>query len=45
MVVEYRTKAFNRAINDFNWDTVVDQTLEIYKKEKYLEVKNKESVI
>lgn len=45
IVVEYRTKAFNRAINAFNWDTVVDQTLELYKKEKYLEVKNKESVI
>ena len=44
-VVEYRTKAFNRAINDFNWDTVVDQTLELYKKEKYLEVEIEESVI
>lgn len=32
IVEEYRTKAFNRAINEFNWGTVVDHTLELYKK-------------
>ena len=36
IVVEYRTKAFDRAINDFNWDTVVEQTLEIYQKDTSL---------
>ena len=45
IVVEYRTKAFDRAINDFNWDTVVEQTLEIYQKDTSLQIKNKESVI
>ena len=31
IVGEYRTKAFSRSINDFNWDVVVDSTLELYK--------------
>ena len=32
LVDKYRLKAFNRAINKYNWDTIVDSTLELYKK-------------
>ncbi|MGL6108247.1 glycosyltransferase family 4 protein [Romboutsia sp.] len=31
-VDKYRIKAFNRAINEFNWDEVVDNTLKLYNK-------------